>query len=140
MPDEPFRYEMTLSALGVIFSKYQYTMPIPNDAVRALLRDAGEELELKLARNPKLETTAMRAEVTYVQEEYDLAFVIEPQIPFMTYGDQYAMISVLASWATRYESVECNLDIWAWPGMTQQRKLGKAYITTAAWEARPIVL
>ncbi|KAI4180199.1 MAG: hypothetical protein LQ348_005238 [Seirophora lacunosa] len=127
MPHEPFRYEMTLSALGVIFSNYQYTLPIPNDLVRALLRHAGEELERKLALNPQLETTSMRAKVTYVQEEHDLTFAIEPRIPHMTYGDQYAMISVLASWAARYESVECNLDIWAWPGMRQQRNLGKAY-------------
>ncbi|KAL9010805.1 MAG: hypothetical protein Q9173_004297, partial [Seirophora scorigena] len=132
MPHEPFPYQMTRSALGVIFSDYQFSLPVPNGLVRVLLRHAGEELERKLALNPSLETTAMRAKVTYVQEEHDLTFAVEPRIPQMTYGDQYAMISVLASWATRYESVECDLDIWAWPGMRQQKKLGKAYFIMQA--------
>ncbi|KAL8647034.1 MAG: hypothetical protein Q9226_006601 [Calogaya cf. arnoldii] len=132
MPGEQFPYQMTRSALGVVFSDYEYTMPIQNDDVKALLWQAGEELENKLARTPSLETEPMRGEAVYIQGLDGLLLAIEPRIPYMTYGDQYALVAVLASWATRYESVECSFDIWAWPGMRQQKKLGKAIIISHA--------
>ncbi|KAL8852975.1 MAG: hypothetical protein Q9221_002123 [Calogaya cf. arnoldii] len=119
---------MTRSALGVVFSDYEYTTPIPNNDVKALLWQAGEELENKLARTPSLETEPMREEAVYIRGRNELLLAIEPRIPFMTYGEQYALLAVLASWVMRYESVECSFEVWAWPGMRQQRKLGKAVI------------
>ncbi|KAL8643923.1 MAG: hypothetical protein Q9210_007501 [Variospora velana] len=119
---------MSHSSMGVVFYDFEYSLPVPNPVVRTLLQQAGANLELKLALNPSLETEPMHEGAIYVEEDNQLMFAIEPRIPHMTYGDQYALIAVLASWVTQYESVECNMVVWAWPGMRQERMLGRAHI------------
>lgn len=53
--------------------------------------------------------------------------VIKPDFPEMTIGDMKALFPVLASWAAQHQSVEGSFDIWGWPGMSLQWKLGKGH-------------
>ncbi|KAL9018645.1 MAG: hypothetical protein Q9185_004056 [Variospora sp. 1 TL-2023] len=129
MHGEEFPYQMIRSSMGVVFSNFEHGQPVPNPVVRTLLQQAGAKLELQLALNPNLETEPMREEAIYVEEDnHQLTLAIEPRIPRMTYGDQYALLAVLSNWVMRYESVECRMVVWAWPGMRQQRRLGRAHI------------
>ncbi|KAI4277825.1 MAG: hypothetical protein L6R35_006122 [Caloplaca aegaea] len=139
MHGEEFPYQMIRSSMGIVFSNFERGLPVPNPVVMTLLQQAGAKLELQLALNPSLETEPMREQAIYVEEDnHQLMLAIEPRIPRMTYGDQYALIAVLASWVMQYESVECRMVVWRTSAMHVTRTTNSASPDPESPKKRPV--
>ncbi|KAL8837309.1 MAG: hypothetical protein Q9170_002566 [Blastenia crenularia] len=123
---------MTHSPLGFIFSNYEYRYQfLFNDIIQQTLVEAGQKIDHQLENNPALANQALDDEWFYIQEaeEYLLGFI--PNEPEMTYGDIPTIIPLISTWATQYAGVECEFEIWVWPGTSTQRKLGRGALLLA---------
>ena len=133
MPDFTFPYHMTRSRLGLNFTNYEYNFSLlRNGIIEQTLKEATQKINSQLASNPDLANQAVDDDWVYVQEEHDYLLRFEPDIPEMTYGDIPSIIPLLSTWAVQYTGVDCDFDIWAWPGTSAQRKLGIGHILLAS--------
>ncbi|KAL8916864.1 MAG: hypothetical protein Q9208_008296 [Pyrenodesmia sp. 3 TL-2023] len=123
---------MTRSPLGLIFSNYEYSYSILiNDILEQTLLEAAQEINRQLATDPNLANQALADQWVFVQEKHKYLIELVPDIPEMTYGDLPIIILVISTWATQYRGVECDFEIWAWPGTSAQRKLGTGHVRLA---------
>ncbi|KAL8776217.1 MAG: hypothetical protein Q9213_008353 [Squamulea squamosa] len=117
---------MTRSPLGLLFSNYEYRYSnLLNDIIERTLIEAAQQINHQIASKPTLAKQALDDEWVHVQEEHGYLLRFVPDIPKMTYGDIPTIIPVITTWATQYTGVECDFEIWARPGMSTQRRLGK---------------
>ncbi|KAI4176464.1 MAG: hypothetical protein LQ343_001000 [Gyalolechia ehrenbergii] len=123
---------MTRSSLGLIFSNYEYSYSVlHNNIIVQTLIEAAQKINQQLASNPNLANQALDDEWVYVQEEHEYQLGFVPDTPKMTYGNIPIIIPVISTWATQFAGTECDFEIWAWPGMSAQRKLGKGHLRLA---------
>ena len=131
MPPEPFRYQMTHSPLGLVFTNYRYGMPLSNSEVQALIAKAAREINDEIASDPRRAGETMLEPSTTLSDDREIFLHIKPESTRMTYGDLRALMPVLMAWAEVYKSRECDFDIWALPGTASERKLGTGYFVLA---------
>ena len=123
-----FPFHMTHSPLGVIFTDYDPILPIPNYIIDQLLARATGILSAAIARNPAVENEPIPRVAKWTHPADEIVLFIEPEYPDMNYGHLYSLFGLLEEWARVYRAEECSLEIWAWPGMSSQTKLGMGHI------------
>ena len=131
MPPEPFRYHMTRSALGLVFTGYSFTAPLRNPDVQALIVKAARKIDDQIANDPHLAIEVLVEPSTTLSADREIFLQIEPKSTRMTYGDLSALMPLLIAWAEVYESHECDFDIWALPGTALERRLGTGHFVLA---------
>ncbi|KAI4172281.1 MAG: hypothetical protein LQ346_008633 [Caloplaca aetnensis] len=135
MPDFTLSYHMTRSPIGLIFSNYEYFhFALRNQVIEQTVREAAQKINYQLVWNPDLAHQTLNDEWTYAQEEHGYLLRLVPDIPDMTYGDIPIILAVISTWATQYAGVECDIEIWARPGTSAQRKLGIGQLTLASYD------
>ena len=133
MPPSPFRYHMTRSSMGFVFSSYTATAAIPQAGLESLIAHAAEEVGETLGLHPDLALEILYEDVEWKEDDAGgISLIVEPAQPSMRFGDLMRMLLVLAGWAERFAAVECEFEIWAWPGVRSQRYLGKGQLVLAA--------
>ncbi|KAL8911764.1 MAG: hypothetical protein Q9172_007616 [Xanthocarpia lactea] len=122
-----FPFHMTHSPIGLVFWDYDPDFPIPNYIINQIVGRATDKISAAIARNPAVENqpVSRMGRWTHPARKFDLYII--PKIPNMKYGHLYSVFALLEEWASVYETGQCEFDIWAWPGMSVQKKLGRGH-------------
>ncbi|KAL6716095.1 hypothetical protein ACLMJK_005661 [Lecanora helva] len=132
MPDFTFAYHMTDSHIGFDFTNYEYSYSrLRNDFIQQTLKEAAQKITKQLDKVPLLSNQAVKADWIYLQAPHEITLKFVPNVPKMTYGDIRPIIALLSLWATQYKGSEVDFDIWAYPGTSNNRKLGTGYVLDA---------
>ncbi len=137
--DNRFPFHMTHSPLGVVFTDYDPILAIPNFnfIIDQFLAHAIGILSAAMAFNPAFENKPIPHAGKWTPPAGGMAFYTEPEYPNMNWGHLYSLIGLLEEWVRVYRAEECSLEIWAWPGMSSQTKLGMARIVKdPEWESK----
>ncbi|KAL8768194.1 MAG: hypothetical protein Q9209_005503 [Squamulea sp. 1 TL-2023] len=117
----------THSPIGVVFSNYDHVWVVPNFVINQILYRASQAVEAAIAGNPGLINRPLTEETSWKHPTEDVTFFIEPEVPFITYGDLGPLFRLLGSWARVYMTETCSFEIWELPRTTLQKRLGTGH-------------
>lgn len=100
---------------------------MPNQILQELIDQAELAVSAAIAHDPSLEHRPLHDDTKWVHPAEEIVFYVEPQMPNMSFGDLDALVRLLGVWVREYRGVECDFQVWAWPGMGMQKKLGLAH-------------
>ncbi|KAL8751899.1 MAG: hypothetical protein Q9199_006120, partial [Rusavskia elegans] len=81
-------FHMTLSSIGLVFTNYDYILPVTNEIINQVLTQAIQAVGAELARDPRLEERSVANEYLKWSHPVDeIALFIEPDTPNMTFGN-----------------------------------------------------
>lgn len=122
-----FEFHMSRSPLGILFFNYEHILTVPNNIINQILTQASRSVTEAIARDPDLERRPVQEMVMWTHPVEEIALYVEPEVPNMEYADLYTLFRFLRLWAQEYEAEQCSFQIWGFPGMAQQRKLGMGH-------------
>ncbi|KAI4231459.1 MAG: hypothetical protein LQ349_005593 [Xanthoria aureola] len=123
-------FHMTRSSLGFIFQNYDHHDPVSNHLIMQMLQQAIRFTAAAFVRDPSLTERPIREPyIKWTHPLSKMALYIEPIAPEITYGNLFAVYYLLRTWAQEYQAEECDFEIWGFPGMRQEMRLGMGYFS-----------
>ncbi|KAL8669981.1 MAG: hypothetical protein Q9168_005460 [Polycauliona sp. 1 TL-2023] len=120
-------FHMSQSSLGLVFTNYEHFAMLENWIVDYDIDKAIASIRAAIIQDPSFQHHAVPGMRKWAHPTEQIALYIEPQVPIMTYGNLFAVMHLLRSWAQVYEAEMCSFEIWAFPGTARGQRLGMGH-------------